>query len=124
MIKRVHVRHPFLGLFDGADPNATTPQRQATTVPTQALFFLNDPFFHAQASRLIERVRAKPEVDRVNELFRLILQRPPTDTDRAFADAFLARYRKALEGKSDADTTAWNALARVLLASNEFLFVD
>ena len=46
-------RHPFLGLFDGADPNATTPARQATTVPTQALYFLNDPFFHDRAAALL-----------------------------------------------------------------------
>ena len=44
-------RHPFLALFDGADPNASTPRRETTTVPTQALYFLNDPFFHAQAGR-------------------------------------------------------------------------
>ncbi len=117
-------RHPFLGLFDGADPNATTPQRQTTTVPTQALYFLNDPFFHAQAAKVAEGVRAKPDTERVNELFRRALQRPPTDKDREFADAFLVRYRKALDGKPDADTAAWNALTRVLLASNEFLFVE
>lgn len=117
-------RHPFLGLFDGADPNATTPQRQTTTVPTQALYFLNDPFFHAQAAKVAESVRVKPDGGRVNELFRLVLQRSPSDKDREFADAFLARYRKTLGDKPDADTTAWNALARVLLASNEFLFVD
>jgi hypothetical protein len=117
-------RHPFLGLFDGADPNASTPQRQTTTVPTQALYFLNDPFFHTQAAKVADRVRAKPTAERVNELFRLALQRPPTDKDRTFADAFLARYRKAPGDKPDADTNAWPALARVLLASNEFLFVD
>ena len=117
-------RHPFLGLFDGADPNATTPQRQTTTVPTQALYFLNDPFFHTQAPRVAEGVRAKPDAERVNELFRRALQRPPTDKDRVFADAFLIRYRKALDGKPDADAAAWAALARVLLASNEFLFVE
>src|SRR5207342_1510539 len=36
-------RHPFLALFDGADTNASTPSRGATTVPTQALFLMNDP---------------------------------------------------------------------------------
>ncbi len=117
-------RHPFLGLFDGADPNASTPQRQTTTVPTQALYFMNDPFFHAQAAKVAEGVRAKPDAARVNELFRLTLQRPPTDKDREFADAFLLRYRKALEGKPDADTAAWAAFTRVLLASNEFLYLD
>jgi hypothetical protein len=117
-------RHPFLGLFDGADPNASTPQRQTTTVPTQALYFLNDPFFHAQAAKLADRVSATPDAERVNELFRLVLQRAPADKDREFADAFLARYRKALGDKPDADSQVWNALTRVLLASNEFLFVD
>ncbi|HQZ64855.1 MAG TPA: PSD1 and planctomycete cytochrome C domain-containing protein, partial [Planctomycetaceae bacterium] len=37
-------RHPFLALFDGPDTNASTPDRLGTTVPTQALYFLNDPF--------------------------------------------------------------------------------
>ncbi len=116
-------RHPFLGLFDGADPNASTPQRQTTTVPTQALYFLNDPFFHAQAEKLAGRVTARP-AERVIELFRLALQRPPTDKDHEFADTFLARYGKMFVDKPDADTAAWNALARVLLASNVFLFVE
>ena len=42
-------RHPFLSLFDGADPNASTASRPGTTVPTQALFFLNDPLVHTAA---------------------------------------------------------------------------
>ena len=46
-------RHPYLALFDGADPNASTPTRQSTTVPTQALYFVNDPFFHVQAATLV-----------------------------------------------------------------------
>jgi hypothetical protein len=49
-------RHPFLALFDGADPNSSTGRRQVTTVPTQALYFLNDPFFHKQANGLAERL--------------------------------------------------------------------
>ena len=121
-----NLRHPFLGLFDGADPNATTPQRQTTTVPTQALYFLNDPFFHAQAGKLAGRAMAKPEAERIDELFRIAFQRPPTKKDREFAVAFLARYDNSL---SDVPTTertkiAWAALARILLASNEFLYVE
>jgi mono/diheme cytochrome c family protein len=119
-------RHPFLGLFDGADPNATTPQRQTTTVPTQSLFFLNDPFFHAQAEKLSARVLSKPDTERIDELFRIALQRTPTKKDRDFAIAFLDRYRAAIGNKSDAEkaSLAWAALSRVLLASNEFLFVE
>jgi mono/diheme cytochrome c family protein len=119
-------RHPFLGLFDGADPNASTPQRQSTTVPTQALYFLNDPFFHAQAEKLAGRVLAKPEAERVRELFRIALQRAPSDRDQAFTVKFLARYRAALGNKPEAELVlaSWSALARVVLASNEYLYVE
>jgi hypothetical protein len=110
-------RHPFLGLFDGADPNASTPARQTTTVPTQALYFLNDPFFHAQADRVATRVLARPDAERLGELFRVTLRRPPAAKDRAFAAAFAERY-------GEGPRSTWAALARVLMASNEFLFVE
>ena len=44
-------RTRFFALFDGADPNASTPLRDVTTVPTQALYFLNDPFLHERAEK-------------------------------------------------------------------------
>ncbi|HEX3146712.1 MAG TPA: PSD1 and planctomycete cytochrome C domain-containing protein [Gemmataceae bacterium] len=119
-------RHPFLGLFDGADPNATTPQRQTTTVPTQALYFLNDPFFHAQAEKIARRALAKAdEVDRLNELFVAVLQRPPTNRERDLASGFLSRYTNELATAGpDKTVVAWSALARIALASNEFLYLD
>jgi hypothetical protein len=119
-------RHPFLGLFDGADPNATTPERQTTTVPTQALFFLNDPFFHGQADKVAGRVLAQSEADRIGELFRIAFQREPKAKDVEFATGFLAEYRSSLTDvpETGREKAAWAALARVLLASNEFLFVE
>ena len=109
-------RHPFLGLFDGADPNATTPQRQVTTVPTQSLYFLNDPFFHSQADRLATRMTGG---DRLAQLFRIAFQRAPTDIERDMSEQFLRRYGEAASGSD-----AWKALVRVLLANNEFLYLD
>jgi hypothetical protein len=120
-------RHPFLGLFDGADPNATTPQRQTTTVPTQALYFLNDPFFHSQAEKVATRALVKStDTARLDELFRLVLQRAPTEKERAVATTFLERYTAALGTIPATERTrsAWSALARITLASNEFLYLD
>ncbi|MBI1325921.1 DUF1553 domain-containing protein [bacterium] len=120
-------RHPFLGLFDGADPNATTPQRQTTAVPTQALFFLNDPFFHEQAAIVADRVLAEPPETRANALFRIVLQRQPSGKDRKFAAGFLDRYAPSSAkdpNPTTADRQAWATLARILMASNEFLFVE
>ena len=88
-------RHPFLALFDGADPNATTADRLTTTVPTQALFFLNDPFVHAKADKWASRlIAASPtEMQRIEMAWRRAIGRSPTDLERAKATDFLKSYQ-------------------------------
>ncbi len=120
-------RQPFMGLFDGADPNATTPQRQVTTVPTQSLYFLNDPFFHGQADKVARQVlRQSEESGRLNELFRIVMQRLPRDSERATTMDFLQKYQAAIAETpaGDQPLAVWSACARILLSSNQFLYVD
>ncbi|MBK7998652.1 MAG: DUF1553 domain-containing protein [Verrucomicrobia bacterium] len=121
-------RHPFLTLFDGADPNASTADRRTTTVPTQALYFLNDPFIHAKSEKFAERLAklGRDDVERITAAYRLAVSRPPTDAERAEALDFLAMYRSELAAakKGNVDTLAFAAFARVLFGSNEFLTVD
>jgi len=78
--------------FDFANPDLSTPKRTETTVPQQALFGMNHPFLAAQAKAL----RRRPDVStctsdaaRVNLIFRLLLQRPPTPSEAAAAVAFV-----------------------------------
>ena len=110
-------RHPYLALFDGADPNSSTATRQATTVPTQALYFLNAPFFHDQAAALAESIERQAEGNRIDFIFQRLFQREPTTAEREIAATFLAKYPGESHGK-------WSAYARVLLASSEFLYID
>jgi hypothetical protein len=110
-------RHPFLALFDGADPNSSTGLRQVTTVPTQALYFLNDPFFHAQAAGVAQRLKSESVADGIDALFERVYQRKPTVSERGAGADFVDRYPGNIDEK-------WIAYARVLLASNEFLFLD
>lgn len=121
-------RHPFLALFDGADPNATTADRLGTTVPTQALYFLNDPFVHAKAEKCAARLRASAttEVQQVELISRLALGRMPTDIERAEASQFLQAYRDELTAarQDHIDERAIAAFVRTLFGSNEFLHVD
>ncbi len=120
-------RHPFFGLFDGADPNASTPQRQVTTVPTQSLYFLNDPFFHTQSALLARRVMLFAEdSQRLDELFQIAFQRLPTDAERNTATSFLSNYMSTIVDPREQDPTitAWSALTRALLSSNEHLYLD
>ena len=127
MVQRIK-RHPFLALFDGADPNATTPNRRATTVPTQALFFLNDPFVHAKSEKFAARLQAarRDEMQRIELATRLALGRAPSEIERADATEFLAAYRAEVSasGKADADSAALAAYVRTLFGSNEFLHLE
>jgi hypothetical protein len=128
MTQRIR-RHPFLALFDGPDPNSSTAQRSITTVPTQALFFLNNPFVHEQANRFAGRLlRATNDEDRRIDLaHRLAFGRPASAAELRESKAFLRRVEQVAQtaGPPAAQQqAAWAALARVLFADNEFLYVD
>ncbi|MFN9435740.1 MAG: DUF1549 and DUF1553 domain-containing protein, partial [Planctomycetota bacterium] len=111
-------RHPFLALFDGADPNASTPARQTTTVPSQALYFMNDPFFHEQAAVAANRFLTETrDEERLRQAFRILFQREPSATERERFVRFLGSY-------PGEHADRWSALVRILLASNEFLYVE
>ena len=122
-------RHPFLALFDGADPNASTPQRQTTTVPTQALFFLNDPMVYEKSEKWAGRlltVAGTDEPAQIELAWRQALGRVPTQAERAEAVQFLSAYRGELAGLNlnNPELRSLAAYLRTLLASNEFLHVN
>ncbi|MFO0915343.1 MAG: DUF1553 domain-containing protein [Pirellulales bacterium] len=131
-------RHPFLALFDGADPNVSTARRSPTTVPTQTLFLMNDQFVHAQSESLARRcnLNAGATDEQLTDLWRRTLGRPASPDELHEAKSFLADYAAAVRQVSagagepaqpaatDADLAAGAALARTLMIRNEFLFVD
>lgn len=121
-------RHPFLALFDGADPNASTADRLGTTVPTQALFFLNDPFVHQKSDRFAARLRMlSPDLNSQIEIAsRLAIGRTASEAERAEAVRFCELYRTELvaAGHPDPDAGALAAYVRTIFGSNEFLYVD
>jgi mono/diheme cytochrome c family protein len=128
MTQRIR-RHPYLGLFDGADTNVSTARRDATTVPTQSLFLMNDPFVHAESVRFADRLLAATnERARLACAFERALGRPPETIERERSLKFIAAYRHELAGTggatADSEKLAWAAFARTLFARNEFLFVD
>ncbi len=123
-------KHPWLEVFDGADPNATTDRRPLNTTPIQALFAMNDPFVHQQADRLAARLLAREgdEEGRVDYAHRLAFGRPSTGEERKACADFLAACRAALGDTAippdGREAAAWASLARVIFCSSEFSFVD
>ncbi len=122
-------RHPFLALFDAADPNQSIATRQPTTTPTQALFLMNSPFVHEQAESFAKRIAAVSGDDRGRVIwaFETTHGRVPENDVVEDAVRFVGAYRDKLsveDSPKKRDIGAWSALARVLLTSNGFLYVD
>ncbi len=127
MVQRLK-RHPFLALFDGPDTNSSTPERRVTTVPTQALYFLNDPFVHAKSDIGAKRVMAfsKDEALQIGYSYKLALGRPPKAIEIREASSFLADFRAEWTkiGLTQPESNALAAHLRTLFGSNEFLHYD
>ncbi|MFN9374473.1 MAG: PSD1 and planctomycete cytochrome C domain-containing protein [Planctomycetaceae bacterium] len=121
-------RHPFLALFDGSDPNASTAERTVTTVPTQALYFLNDPFLHTASERWAQRlIGSIPQPERqLERAWSTALGRPPSTEELQESLEFLADYRRELQPlpEPELSSKSLGACLRLLLGSNEFLYLD
>jgi hypothetical protein len=124
MTQRIQ-RHPFLAIFDGADPATSTPKRLTSTTPVQSLYLLNDPLVHECAERFAaEVVNCGPEFEtRLEFAFRSALGRRPTSLEIAKSFEFVEAYAKSSESV-DSDLRPWQALVRVLFRLNEFIYVD
>lgn len=104
---------PFMDSLDCADSSQLTPARNTSVTALQALTMLNDKFVVRQSEHLAERVAAAaPDLPgQIGALYRLALNRDPSDRERAALADFATRYGLA------------NA-CRLLLNSNEFMFVN
>ncbi len=65
----------ILSAFDFASPDQHSPMRFVTTVPQQALFFLNSPFVTEQAQYTAERSGSGSPETRIKNLYQFIFGR-------------------------------------------------
>lgn len=120
------VKHPFLAVFDGPDANVSSEERTRSTVPLQALYFMNNPFVREQARALAARLRAhSPGTrERIEMAVELVWgRRPSPEETRRLADFVTACSRVVGQGP-DQDLEPWSSLAAVLLGSSEFIYLE
>jgi len=112
----------LLRLYDFPDPVTHSAQRVPTTTPLQQLFVLNGAYFQNRTKSLTAvLLRDVPmETDRVGWLYRRIYQRASSDDELRTGTEYVATLRE----KNVPDEEAWREYIHVLLASNEFLFID
>ena len=109
--------------FDFASPSTSNGQRSSTLVAPQALFMMNAPLMDEAsrgfAKRLVRETKGG-EADRVRRAIQIAYARLPEAGEVDEWRDFLERYRF----ESGSSGEAWQALCRVLLASNEFLYLQ
>jgi hypothetical protein len=113
---------PLLEAFDFADPSMVVGERNTSTVPTQALFLMNDPFVREQARGAARRLLGEADasdVERLERAFRRTLGRGPTDEERKIAVATIGSG-----GMADDREAAWTELFHALFASVDFRYRD
>ena len=96
---------PFMETLDCPDASQLTGARNVSVTPLQAMAVMNNKFVVRQSEHLAARAAT------VESAYRLILQRTPTEKELKAVSEYAAKHGLA------------NA-CRVLLNSNEFVFVD
>lgn len=130
LLQQRRQKHPLLEVFDGADAKVSTAVRPVSTTPIQALFVMNDPFVHEQARHFAERlIVADPNTGpRIRLAYQLAFARLPTGEEIRSGESYLQSCEEALTQTTmpvaQASSAAWASYTRVLLSSNEFIFVD
>ena len=105
----------LLGLFDFGDATTANGKRSVTNVAPQALYLMNSGFAGETAARTAATL-GRTSDERIGIAYRRVLGRPPTDGERDLAQRYVAA--SADKGKS------WASLCKMLLASNEFHYVE
>ncbi|HEU0123497.1 MAG TPA: PSD1 and planctomycete cytochrome C domain-containing protein [Bryobacteraceae bacterium] len=115
----------LLNLFDFGDATTPNGRRVVTNVAPQALFLMNSKFVAEQADALAKAVLTDGALDpkqKVEHVYLRVLNRPPSAAEVDNALSYAASFRQKFPKTHESD--AWQSVARVLLASNEFIYVD
>jgi hypothetical protein len=104
---------PFYDALDSADASQLTAVRNESTTPLQALVLLNNPFVLRQCEHFADRLeRLAPDADRrISLAFDLVYGRRPSAEEIDVLKTYASRH-------------GWANLCRLLINSNEFLFVN
>jgi hypothetical protein len=82
--------------FDFPDPNFSAPKRNRTALTPRALILMNSPLLTDSAKHLATTLTKEMPDDnsRLEELYRRVFQREPTDKEMQRAHEYLAAYPK------------------------------
>ena len=110
-----------LQLFDFADPNAALGNRNARTIPAQALYLMNNPFVEELAGATADRILTWPEAERVKRTWQLLTGRMPNPEMITRAEEFVLYRMDETKGEQ---REAWMDVVQTLFASAPFRYLE
>lgn len=121
--------YEMFSTFDYVETANHIEQRPTTTVPHQALFLLNSPMVHKQATAIAKEVIAQFEApdQRIEAIFRTLYARRPTEAELSRSVDFIAAAEVELasvQAVPQRNLQVWSALCRSMIAANEFVYID
>jgi uncharacterized protein DUF1549/uncharacterized protein DUF1553/cytochrome c len=114
----------LLNLFDFGDATSLTGKRQLTNVATQALFWMNSDFLTERSKKLAQTLletKSQSDDARAELTYLRIVNREASNEEIRGAVAYISGYQKKYA--KDA-LSAWQSLCRVLMSSNDFIYLD
>ena len=117
----------LLNLFDFGDATTTTGKRSGTNVAPQALFMMNSDFVATRARNLARTLldddSSPGSARRLERAYLITLNRRPESYEIESGLAYLDRLGSEPSDSME-DLDAWQSLCRVLMASNEFIYLE
>jgi len=110
---------PLLLAFDYPLPISTIGARSVSNVPAQALLFMNNEFIAEEAAEFakIAVVKFVTPRERIAWMYQNAYTRPPEPSEVASIERFV-------QSRSGSEEQIWAAVAQVLFATPEFIYVD
>ncbi len=107
--------------FDFPDASLVSGHRDDTSVPSQALYLMNNSSVMKLAEKGAEKLIAKylSPTERIEAAFKLAFGRGASKTEAKAAEQFLAKMQK-----SGGQKAAWSALLQALYGTAEFRYLD
>ena len=137
--------YSFFSTFDYTDPSMSLARRPSTVVAQQALFMMNSPLVASQSERMAKEILSAAEAsqDRLDLLYENLFSRFPSESERVRMLQFISKIESSGVGAHSvqwniddaqdmnaepqlisSNLHAWRSLCRVLMSSNEFIYID
>ena len=142
--------YEMFATFDYTDPSVSFDRRPSTVVAQQSLFMMNSPMVASQAERLADRLLSDSgladDSSRITQAYEICFARPATKVEIDRGLRFLTELEPvvgesariawpeddSMDGSMNQDHEAglldvrhhaWRSYCKVLIASNEFIYV-